>query len=136
MGGKCLHGNLDSIRMQHVITAKHDKDVGIRPVNAFVGRFRLAAIWLADESNRRERADNVLGAVGRSSVDDEDLDIAVGLIQRALQRLTNEPGVVSHGQDDADLRFVGRTRSYADTRLTSGSRTKGREITAGDDLVR
>src|SRR5436309_13606986 len=62
--------------------------------------------------------------------------MAVGLYQRVLQRLTNDPGVVSYGQDDADLRFVGRTRSYADTRLTSGSRTKGREITAGDDLVR
>ena len=99
-------------RMPQIVGIDRRDERSAPPRDAQVSRRRAATILLANQRHARVVAykapGNVGGAVGRPVVDDEHLDVAVGLGQHRAERLSQRPLGIEGRDDDGDQRICRR----------------------------
>ena len=87
---------------QHVIRMQDADDLACRALQALVQRIVDPVIGFAHQNRGLIGlgAQDVEGAIARSAVDDDVLDLAIGLGAEAAQRLSDRvTPVVDHGDD-------------------------------------
>ena len=110
MAAQLLDPELQRPRQQPVVGVEEDEQLAVALADAGVAGGREAEVLLADAADAGEALGDSARVVGRAVVDDDDLDLGVGLREDALDRLVEVAGLAEAGDDDRDQRRPTRRR--------------------------
>src|SRR5206468_1498573 len=113
-------------RLPEVVRVERRNQVAIGRRDSAVSSGRHAAVRLGNKAYSRitldPRFDNGPCAVSRSVVNDDDLEMAVGLPKRRCQRVSDKGCPVAHGQDDRyERRLVSHSTYFSRQRRQTPS---------------